>query len=99
MIEFHRVATIANGKIPGALAFAHEISAYLKDAHGIEVAVAMPVGGNPHRIGWSSHYENLAAMEAKQTGYMSDPKFMDMLAKSADLFISGSVHDEVWKIL
>lgn len=99
MIKFYRVATIANGKIPGALAFAREVTAYLKDRHGIEVTIAMPVGGNPHRIGWSSSYENLGAMEAKQSAYMSDPKFMEMLGNSADLFINGSVHDEVWKIL
>jgi hypothetical protein len=99
MIAFHREASIAPGKIPGALAFAHEICAYLKSAHGIDVSVAMPVGGNPHRVGWFSRYENLGAMEAKQAAYMSDPKFMEMLAKSADLFISGSVRDDIWKLL
>lgn len=99
MIAFHREASIASGKIPGAVAFAHEISAYLKNAHGIDVSVAMPVGGNPHRVGWFSRYENLGAMEAKQAAYMSDPKFMEMIAKSADLFISGSVRDDIWKLL
>jgi hypothetical protein len=28
---------------------------------------------------------------------MSDPKYMEMVAKAADNFIAGSVNDEIWR--
>jgi hypothetical protein len=61
--------------------------------------ISIPVGGNPNRIRWSSDHENLAALEAQQGKLLSDPKYMDMVAKGADNFIPGSIHDEIWRTL
>jgi hypothetical protein len=97
MIAFYRSASIAQGKVGSALAFSREIAAYIKDKTGVEVHVAVPIGGNPNRVGWSARYENLGALETQQVKLMSDPKYMELVAKGSDNFIPGSVRDEIWR--
>jgi hypothetical protein len=99
MITFYRSASIASGKVPSALGFAKEISAYVKDKVGVDVGIAVPVGGNPNRIGWAARYDNLAAMEAATDKLMADPKYLELVSKGADNFIAGSVHDEIWRTI
>jgi hypothetical protein len=99
MIAFYRNAAIAPGQVISAVAFAQQIVAYVKDKHGVELSMAMPVAGNPNRIGWAARYENLAAFEAKMAAITSDPHYKDMAAKGAENFIAGSIHDELWRTL
>jgi hypothetical protein len=99
MITLYRSASIAQGKTGSTLVFAKEIAAYIKDKTGTDVQVAIPIGGNPNRIGWSGRYENLGALETMQMKLMADPKYMELVAKGADNFIAGSVHDEIWRSL
>jgi len=44
----------------------------------------------------SPQAESLAAHEQAMNKVMSDPKYMELLAKAADLFIPGSAVDEFW---
>jgi hypothetical protein len=97
MIHFFRTAAIAPGKQMSAMAFAREISAYLKSQHGLELAVSTPIGGNPNRVGWAVTYENLAAYEASSARMMADPGYHEVLLKGSENFIAGSVHDELWR--
>lgn len=99
MIAFYRNAAIAPGKVSSAVAFAQQIAAYVKDKHGVDLSLAMPVAGNPSRIGWAARYENLAAFEAKMTAITSDPHYKELAAKGSDNFIAGTVHDEIWRTL
>ena len=99
MIGWYRTAKIAPGKIPSSIAFAKEIAAFVKSKTGVEVRVAMPMAGNPSRIGWSAQYESLAALEKAQASFVTDSKYMEMVVKSSDNFIAGSLHDEIWRIL
>jgi hypothetical protein len=99
MIAFYRSAVIAPGKWANAMAFAKEVSAYIKDATGVEVSVAVPVGGNPMRVGWAARYDNLGAMEATMGKLMADPKYVELSARGAENFIPGSVHDEIWRAI
>lgn len=99
MIVFYRSASIAPGKMMSAMAFAREIAAFVRETSGIELKIGVPIGGNPNRIGWSAQYENLAALEERQLKLMSDPKYMEIVAKGADNFIAGSVRDEIWRIV
>jgi alcohol dehydrogenase class IV len=99
MIAFYRNAAIATGKLGSAIAFAHQIAAYVKDKHGVELSIAMPVAGNPNRIGWAARYENLAAFEAKMTAITSDPRYQELAAKGSENFIAGTIHDELWRTL
>jgi hypothetical protein len=62
MVTLYRTVSIASGKTVSALAFARKIAGYVTQKIGVEVHVAVPVGGNPNRIGFSARYENLAAV-------------------------------------
>jgi hypothetical protein len=97
MITWYRTADVALGRFSKALAFAHEVAAYVKKKTGVELGVGVPIGGNPNRIGWSAQYENLAALEATMAKLMSDPKYLEMVAKGADNFIAGSAFDAMWR--
>ncbi len=97
MITFYRSAVILPGKTPKAIEFAKEIAALIKKLSGVDVNVGMPVGGNPNRIGWSSSYESLAQMEAAMTKMTTSKKYWDTLGKTSELFVAGSVNDEIWR--
>ena len=99
MIAFYRNAAIAPGKVGSAVAFAQQVAAHIHDKHGVTLSIAMPMAGNPNRIGWAARYENLAAFEAKMAAITSDPHYKDMAAKGAENFIAGSIHDELWRTL
>ena len=97
MITFYRSADIAPGKVPNALAFAHEIARHIEKTTGQVLHVGVPIGGNPNRVGWSTSYESLAALETQQTKMLADKKYWEMVAKGADNFIAGSIRDEMWR--
>jgi hypothetical protein len=99
MIAFYRNAAIAPGKVGSAIAFAQQIVAYVRDKHGVELSIAMPVAGNPNRIGWAARYENLAVFETKMTAITSDPHYRELVTKGSDNFIAGTVHDEIWRTM
>jgi hypothetical protein len=99
VIYFHRSASVAPGKAITAILSAREIAAYIKSKSGLEVKIGMPVGGNPNRIGWYVQYENLAVLEDTQARLFQDQKYMELIARSAENFIAGSVHDEIWRLL
>ncbi|MBL8331107.1 MAG: NIPSNAP family protein [Rubrivivax sp.] len=99
MIAFYRNAAIASGKLGSAVAFAQQIAAYIKDKHGVELSIAMPLAGNPNRIGWAARYESLAALETKWTAITSDPHYRELAAKGSENFIPGTLHDEIWRTL
>jgi hypothetical protein len=83
MITFVRTGAIAPGKAPGAIAFAQKIVAYWKD--------------NYDRITFVSRYKDLAEFDATALRSTTDAKYMELLATAADLFIAGSIHDEIWR--
>jgi hypothetical protein len=97
MIVFARSANIAGGKIGSAVAFAHEIASYVKDKHGLELEVLMPIGGNPNRIAWSSRYNSLADLEAMTANLLGDQDYLALVSANADNFIAGSLRDTIWR--
>jgi alcohol dehydrogenase class IV len=99
MIAFYRNAAIASGRVGSAIAFAHQIAAYLKDKHGLDLSIAMPVAGNPNRIGWAARYENLAALETKMAAVNQDARYRELAAVGSENFIAGSIQDEIWRTL
>jgi len=99
MIVFYRTASIQPGKTGAAIAFAKEIAAYMKSNYDVALDVLMPIGGNPSRVGWSAHYKDLAAMDAVQTRLLADAKYWEVVNKSSDLWLPGSIHDSIWRQL
>lgn len=99
MIQLTRTSSVAPGKFAEGLAFAREMTEYLRGKYDFNGQVAVPVGGNPHRISWRSTHPSLAALEDFQGKTMQDPKYLAILSKAADIFIPGSAYDEIWRVL
>jgi hypothetical protein len=59
--------------------------------------VRRPVGGNPNRIAWVAQYKDLADFDAATVKSLADPKYIDLLVTAGDLFIPGSIHDDIWR--
>ena len=99
MIEFCRSAVIAPGKLGGTVVFAKEVAAHIATTTGTEVSVAVPVGGNPSRIAWSTRHDSLADFDATMMALMADPAYAELVEKNAANFIPGSVHDDIWRVI
>jgi len=97
MIRFVRTASIAPGKFGDAIAFARQISEFLKRQHGLQLEVMLPVGGNPQRIAWRAEYESLAALDALQAKLLGDREYLDLVAKGSSNFIAGTFNDVIWR--
>jgi hypothetical protein len=97
MIAFVRVASVKPGKQGAAMAFAKEISTFLKGSHHIDLEVLRPVGGNPQRIAWSTRYADMAAMETATTKMYADPKYWELVNGASECFIAGTTHDAIWQ--
>lgn len=97
MIAFVRTASIASGKFGNAMAFAKEISAYIKNHYGVEVTVLTPIGGNPWRIAWSARYPDLAALQALFDKMTADKGYWELVTKNEGCFLAGSAHDAIWQ--
>lgn len=97
MIAFNRMACIAAGKTASAIAFAHEIRAYMKEVHKVDLEVLLPIGGNPQRIAWSTRYADLAAFDAISSALLADKKYWEIVGKASDNFIPGSMRDSIWR--
>jgi hypothetical protein len=98
MINFQRTASVAPGKAVPAMLFAREVATYIMGKSGLEVKIGTPIGGNPNRITWFVQYESLAILEDTQSKLMLDQKYMELIAKAADNFIPGSMHDDIWRL-
>lgn len=97
MIHVHRTASVAPGRMAQAQAHALEVSQYVKQRHGVTVSVSFPVGGNPNRVRWSLEMASLAAYEAWTAQTRADADYWAVLAKGSDLYIAGSIFDEIWR--
>ena len=99
MIAFNRMASIAAGKTTNAIAFAHQIAAYMKEAYGLELEVLLPIGGNPQRIAWSTRYNDLAAFDAVSSKLLTDKHYWEIVGKGTENFIAGSMRDSIWRVI
>ena len=99
MISFMRTASIAPGKTGDALAFAHQITKFLSERYDIKVAICMPIGGNPNRLGWHTMYASLADLEATMTKLLADPEYIALIAANAANLLPGSTLDDIWRVL
>jgi len=98
MIAFVRVVGVKPGKTGTAMAFAREMSGYLKSKYQRDVEVLRPMGGNPQRVAWSSRYASMAEAEAFNNQLMADAKYWEMVnGVAAECFVAGTMHDSFWQ--
>jgi hypothetical protein len=97
MIYVTRTGSIAPGKALAAHEFAQKAASHWKTQWDRTLEIRRPIGGNPNRIAWVAQYKDLAEYEAATVKALSDPKYMDLLVTAGELFIPGSINDEIWK--
>jgi len=97
MITFLRSVQVLPGKTPEALAFAKEIASHIKTTTGQDLTIGVPVGGDASRIGWYTRYDTMGAMETQQTKMLADAKYWEIVSRGANLFVPGSIRDEIWR--
>jgi len=97
MITVSRTITTTGEKFAGAVRFAHDSAGYIKSKTGVDFKVEVPVGGNPMRLRWIAQLESLAAFELMNAKLSSDPKYMDMVAKTTQHVLPGTTVDEIWQ--
>lgn len=99
MVTVIRSGAIAPGKTLDVLTFAHQIKKLLKEKHGVTVELLVPVGGNPNRIGFKSHYENMGEWEALSAKMLADSEYMAAITSNGPNFVAGSINDDIWRSL
>jgi hypothetical protein len=97
MIYVTRTGSIMPGKGVAAHAFAQKAANHWKTEWDRTLEVRRPVGGNPNRIAWVAQYKDLADFDAVSLKSMADTKYLDLLVAAGDLFIPGSIHDDIWR--
>ena len=97
MIYFVRTGAVAPGKGAHAFAFAQKIVKYWKTNFDKELELRRPIGGNPNRIAFVGRYKDLAEFDAVSQKSMADKKYMELVSSAADLWIAGSLRDEIWR--
>jgi hypothetical protein len=80
----------------GAMAYANELKTQVKATAGVDLKIAIPVGGNPHRIAWLSTHENLAQLDTVTQKLLADQKYQELLKKGAGIVVPESVFDDIW---
>jgi hypothetical protein len=93
-IRFNRTSVVAGAKGQEAAAFAAEISKYVTDK-GMPTAWGMQVGGAYGAMHWFTDYPDMAAFEAGMVMTLTDPGYLEILAKAEGLFIEGSTEDTI----
>ena len=99
MMYFVRVAMIAPGKGPEAMAFAYKVAKMVETKTGVKTNIAWPATGRLGRIAWVTAYENMGVFETEGTKLLRDAEYTKLVDDAAPLFMPGTVHDEIWTLL
>ncbi len=97
MITFVRTAVIMPGKLPDAMTFNQQVTKLLRDKFDLDVHASTPVGGNPHRMAWTTSYSSLAEFDAMSIKINADADYQKLIAAHVSTVVPGSVHDELWR--
>ena len=96
MIRFQRTAGVSRGKGAEATQWAKEVTEYV-NTHFPELPLLVfePRFGALNTIHWIADLEDLASLDRWQEQLGADEGYLELLSKSTDLFIAGSIVDTV----
>ncbi len=83
---------------PGALEWAHEIAAFVKNKTGNEVEVLVRMGATQDIV-WLQRFQDLAAYEKAMEAVQSDPDYQARVkkAQSNEFFDSPNIEAGIWR--
>lgn len=94
-IRLDRTGLVAKHQNPQAAASAAEISAYLTEKLGMPTTWGVEVGGPVGTMHWYIDFADMAALEAGLAKSMTDPGYIEIIARAASLFIEGRTEDSI----
>jgi hypothetical protein len=77
---------------PQSVAFAKEIAAYVKKAYKVDIKVYANSKGV---LFWIADYKDYAEYDNVRSKVVSDKKYWEIISTAKDLFIEGSLCDEI----
>ena len=94
MIRFQRTMRVRRGR--RATEWAKELADYMNIAHGQpRLHLFSSRFGNVSTIYWVADFEDLAALEAWQQKVGADGAYRELVKKSFDIVIDGTVEDTI----
>lgn len=99
MITFCRSVSIAPGMLSAAMAFANEIKAQVKATSGVDLQIAVPIGGKASRLAWIGNYESLAELDTAMVKLLGDPQYQELVKKAAGIVVPDTLVDEIWRTI
>ena len=99
MIKWTRKAVVDGGpKMPQAIAFAKDITEYVK-GQGIDVRCYAQQYGQMGVLVCEADYASAAELEDKMATLLANPEYWEKLQAAEGLFISGETYDAVYQQL
>jgi hypothetical protein len=94
MIRFQRSMQLKRGR--HAMRWAKELTDYMNTAHGRpSLELFRSRFGNVSTVYWTADFKDLAALQAWQQRVGADPGYRELVIKSIDLVIDGTVKDRI----
>ena len=96
MIVFQRTISVMPGMFSAAMSYANELRAQVKATAGLDMKIAVPIGGKPSRVAFMSTHENLAEFDTLTKKLLTDQKYQELLKKGAGIVVPDTQFDELW---
>ena len=98
MIRYQRSGRAKVGKAWEVIQFAKEIADFVNTKYApASVQVYSELFGELNTIYWHTDYDDLAALEEIHAKLIADPEYQAIVDKGSDIFIEGSLHDNLMK--
>ncbi len=98
MTGFTRIGRIAKDP-QAAMAFAVDITNYIKGKHNNTISCWARVGGPVGEIVWQTEFPDMAALQKFQEAIQADQQYWAKVKAAEGLFDTGSMLDGVWNQL
>jgi len=92
MVRLIRSLETRVGLFPQAVAFAKEIAGYVRKQYGLDLKLFTDSKGVVY---WITDYKDYAHFGEVRTRIIADKDYWEIVAKAEDLFVEGSLVDEV----
>jgi len=100
MIRWQRSIRTARGRNNEAIQWAKEVTDYVNSKQpGYKVQAFSLRFGELGTLVWQADADDLAALDKFQQAIGADQGYWDLVKKSTELFIEGSLHDTVFETL
>lgn len=95
MVRWIRSGQVAHPKYFQAVQWAKEIAEFDNKKYKVRVDVYLDTFGQVGTIRWFIDFADLAAFEKFRSQQMADQEYSQIINRSTDLFIQGSIADTV----